>query len=323
MCKSCIFGVGLTMAITLVLACAAEEGENWHVAWFDTVANKAAKYEAVDRADAELFIRTHLQGANLATGGPACTDIRLLKTKDGATQQVETFTVDVKAAVDRINKPIDPAQAANKVKALEKEGWLKALARSERKLGDTLQQLGQRLKNEVKEVSDVGKTLKNVATAIGEKELKQLNDVIANYNRIATEVRAGPLTASFGDLQSMKPLSGPAKKISARLARERLSTVQTKLEEIGLRLEQRELAEAREQLRAEIERIDRDKEAGLDVRRQEQDLESAVSTWKSRRDDLQRRIEIHSGRVEEVFAARQAMQDLATKNTQEPPSERK
>jgi len=321
--KSCIFGVVLTMAITLVSACAAEDGENWHVAWFDTVANKAAKYEAVDRADAELFIHTQLQGVNLATRSPACTNIRLLKIKDGATQQVETFTVDVKAAMDRINKPIDPAQATDKVKALEKEGWLKALARSERKLGDTLQEFGQRLKNEVTEVSDVRKILKDDATEIGEKELKQINDVIAKYNRIATEVRAGPLTASFSDLQSMKPLSGPAKKISARLARERLLTVQTKLEEISLRLEQRELAESREQLRAEIERIGRDKEAGLDVRRREQDLEAAVNTWKSRRDDLQRKIESHSGTVDEVFTARQAMQDLATKNLQAPPSERK
>jgi len=121
----------------------------------------------------------------------------------------------------------------------------------------------------------------------------------------------------------MKPLSGPAKKISARLARERLLTVQTKLEEISLRLEQRELAESREQLRTEIERIGRDKEAGLDVRRREQDLEAAVNTWKSRRDDLQRKIESHSGTVDEVFTARQAMQDLATKNLQAPPSERK
>lgn len=313
MYKSCIFGAVLTVASTMVSASFPGDGEKWHVAWFDEVASKAAKYEAVDRADAELFIHTRLHGINLATGGPACTKIQLLKTKDGDTHPVETFSVDVKTAVERINKPAVAAQATDKVKALEKEGWLNALARNERKVSDALQEFKQRLKNDGKEVSGIRNILKDDAAEIGEKELKQVNNVIANYNRIATEIRAGLLSESFSDLQAMKPLNGTAGKTSAQLARERLLTVQAKLEEIGLRLEQRELANSREQLRAEIERIGQDKEAGLDVRRRELDLEAAVNAWKSRRDDLQRKIETHSSTIDEVFTARQATRDLAEK----------
>jgi hypothetical protein len=320
---SCIFGAVLALAATLASIVAAGDGESWQVAWFDTVANKAVKYDAVDRADAELFIRTQLQGVNLATGGPACKDIRLLKTRDGATKPVDTFAADVKAAADRINNPINPTQAADKLKTLKKQGWLKALARSERKLSDTLRELGQKLKTEVKDARDVRRTVKEDGAEIGEKELERINDVMANYNRLASEVRAGPLSTAVGDLQPLKTLDGSANKVSARLVRERLLTVETKLEEIALRLEQRELVEAREQLRAEIERIGRDKEAGIDVRRDEQDLEAAVNAWKARRDHLQRKIEIHSAAVAEVFTARQALQDQPEKNSQAPPPESK
>lgn len=316
MCKS--FGFGAVLAITLASTCAAGGGDGWRVVWFDAVANKAAKYEAGDRADVELFIRSHLQGVNLATGGPACTKIQLLMIKDGAAQQVDAFTVDVKTAVD-LDKPADPEQAAGKAKAMEKEGWLKALAQSDRKLGEALQEFERRLKNEAKEVGDARKSLGEDGAEAGEMELKQIDDAIANYNRIAAEGRAGPLSAFLSDLQSMKPVSGSAKKVSVRLVRERLLTVQAKLEEIGLRLEQRELAESREQLRAEVERIGRDKEAGLDVRRRQQQVEAAVVAWKSRRDDLQRRIESHSATVDEVFAARQALDDIAEKTSQAPP----
>src|SRR5438045_7854048 len=111
---------------------------------------------------------------------------------------------------------------------------------------------------------------------LNEANFKDINNLIKDYNSIAKELGEGPLKGSLESFSEMPGL--PSSNVNAKAASERVLTVQAKLEELNLKVQQKDFAESKDALEVEIQRIARDKEAGIDVSQREKQLEETIKS---------------------------------------------
>jgi hypothetical protein len=145
----------------------------------------------------------------------------------------------------------------------------------------------------------LGLTYPAMVDRLNHANVRDITGLIENYNQIA-----GGLEGTNAEMMSL-PASGASQKEIA----ERVLTVQAKLQELNLRLEERDLTQTSEELAVEMAQIARDKDAGIDVVGREEELAKSVRAWESRRDQYQTAINTYAKVVENVETVRKEIKD--------------
>lgn len=223
---------------------------------------------------------------------PGVVSVRITKESDNEP----AVKPSDQSATKTIAKPSDSDAASDRLK--------QRLNRVTSKVDETLKEASKNSQNDVqsavKRVQKFAGSYSHIVGELNQDNVREINGLISNYNRMAKELGTGPLAESFSNLTEMKPLSN----LDAKAAQERVFAVQAKFEEMGLRLQQRNLAQSKEELEVEAQDISRDKEAGIDVRQREQKLADAVKSWETSRDGFQKQVDSYTQDVAKLDAVR-------------------
>jgi hypothetical protein len=306
------FFIGTTVLLRFTCQAVAEGAKlertsiTVYVVWYSNEASEAAKpgSEFDTRAEADRVKKT-LAEAHGTNGEKLYFNVtvrpeRRLKTVYRPTQSTErrvpagkpSAGFDPDAAADRLDRRLQGVQDENAA---------------------TLHEVGEHSENDVQSAIERVKAFRGgyvgIVRELHNDNVRDINALVNDYNRFSKEYGSGPDSGAFKDLKEIPNLPPPGTESTSKLGQEKILTVQAKLEELQLKSRQTELAEGKEVLEVEAQRIARDKEGGIDVSQREKELEGVIKSWEAERDDFQKKVDKHSATINELDVARKEIKD--------------
>jgi hypothetical protein len=143
-------------------------------------------------------------------------------------------------------------------------------------------------------VDKLSKYLTETVPTLTNDAFKDVNGLIGEYNAMAKQLGAsGP-----GGLQPIAPLDAKAfgslsSKMQKEAAQEQVLNVKARLEDADLRLKERDMNQAKEELELAAQQIAADKADGLDVSLRERQLTEAIGTYDSMKNQFQNEVDTY------------------------------
>lgn len=150
-------------------------------------------------------------------------------------------------------------------------------------------------------VEKLSSYLGNTVPTLTKDAFSDVNALVKDYNAMANQLGQN----AIGGLQTLpgldsKTFSSLSPELQQGVVQEQILTVKTKFEEAGLRVQQRELEQFKEELEVEAQQIAADKAAGIDVTEREQKLAGAFNNFEQKRDGFQKEVDSYSQDVKKL-----------------------